>query len=156
MAVVDGFPELTHKLETTTGGEPLEDGRQVTDHATAKQSQLSLVGWVSDFNGGERPLEALEELKRLQQAGETFTVITEWGTYDEMIIRRVSFPQRSRGARFTIDLEEIIRVGVTAGSLPPDRVSGPAVGRSGEVVVGRVPLGEPTAPRILGTDIAIP
>ena len=43
---VDGFPDTTHKLETTTGGEPLEDGRHVTDHAVARADRLVLTGWV--------------------------------------------------------------------------------------------------------------
>ena len=49
---VDGFSDATHKISTITGGEPLEDGTQATDHAVARQDQLTLTGWVSDFNGG--------------------------------------------------------------------------------------------------------
>ena len=49
---VDGWPELTHKLETNIGGEPLEDGREVTDHAVARQDRLVLTGWVSDITSG--------------------------------------------------------------------------------------------------------
>ena len=48
---VDGFPDAVHKLSTGTGSEPLEDGREATDHAVARQDQLVLTGWVSDFNG---------------------------------------------------------------------------------------------------------
>lgn len=77
MAVVDGFPDAVHRLETATGGEPLEDGRQVTDHAVARQDKLTLTGWVSDFNGGDRPRAAWDEIRRLGKALIPFTVITE-------------------------------------------------------------------------------
>ncbi|MCY4394979.1 MAG: hypothetical protein OXC10_07590 [Rhodospirillaceae bacterium] len=143
--VVDGYPTATHKLETTTGGEPLEDGRRVTDHVVARQERLTLQGWVSDFNGGERPREAWETIRRLHKAEVTLTVMTEWGVYDEMIIRRAEAPQETRGMQFTLELEEVLRVGVTDNDLPASRLSGPAQGRSGEVNRGRVALGEPTA-----------
>ena len=122
MAVVDGYPEGTHKLETTLGGEPLEDGRQVSDHAIARQEKLTLTGWVSDFNGGDRPRAAWEEVRRLQKAAATFDVVTEWGTYRSMIIRRAEAPQRSRGLRFTIELEEVIIIGAPAAELPGGRI----------------------------------
>ena len=66
-AVVDGFPNTVHKLETLTGGEPIEDGRQVTDHAVAKEERLTLTGLVSDFNGGNKPAEAWEAIRKLQR-----------------------------------------------------------------------------------------
>ena len=139
--VVDGYPEATHKLETTTGGEPLEDGRAVTDHAVARQDRLVLTGWVSDFNGGNRPMQAWAEVRRMHKAVETLTVMTEWGVYREMLIRRAEAPQSARGMRFTLELEEIIRVGLAPAALPASTLSGPAVGRSGEIARGRVPLG---------------
>ena len=130
VAVVDGFPDLTHKLETTTGGEPLEDGRAVTDHAVARQSRLVLTGMVGDLNGGDRPREAWETIRRLHKEVAVFTVITEWGTYQEMIIRRAEAPQRARGMRFTLELEQIIRVGVPASDLPESAVVGERAGSS--------------------------
>ena len=148
--VVDGYPEAVHKLETTTGGEPVERKRQgrreritATDHAVARQARLTLTGWVSDFNGGDRPLEAWEAIRRRHKEVKPFAVLTEWGVYPEMLIRRAEAPQNSRGMRFTLELEEVIRVGVTDTDLPPGNVSGPAQGRSGEVDRGRVPLGAP-------------
>ena len=143
MAVVDGFPDATHKLETTTGGEPLEDGRHVTDHAVARQERLVLTGWVSDLNGGDRPRAAWETLRRLHKSLALLRVITEWGVYEKMIIRRAEAPQHTRGMRFTLELEEVIFVGVADNELPAENLSGPAVGRSGEVARGRVVLGHP-------------
>ena len=42
--VVDGYPDESHKLETEMGDEPLEDGREVTDHAVARPKELSIDG----------------------------------------------------------------------------------------------------------------
>ena len=144
-AFVDGFPEGTHKLETLTGGggAPVEDGRKVTDHAVALASKLTLTGYVSGFTGGNRPADAWGEIRRLHKAGKTVTVITEWGVYPEMIIRTAEAPQTGRGMRFTLELEEVLRVEVEETTLPPHAVDGPATGRSGEVHRGRVPLGPP-------------
>ena len=141
--VVDGYPDETHKLETTTGGEPLEDGRNVTDHAVARQDRLVLTGHVSDFNGGNRPGEAWQEIRRRHKAVTPIAVMTEWGTYPEMIIRRAEAPKRTRGMRFTLELEEVIRVGIADNELPPEQLSGPAAGRSGEVRQGRRALQAP-------------
>ena len=139
-AVVDGYPEASHKLATTTGGEPLEDGRAVTDHVVARQEELELTGWVSDFNGGDRPHDAWEALRRLHRDAEPVAVLTEWGSYPEMIIREAQARQVGRGMRFTLKLEQIIRVGVTDADLPSGQLSGPASGRSGQVNRGRVSL----------------
>ncbi len=141
--VVDGWPELTHKLETTTGGEPVEDGRKVTDHAVARQAKLVLTGWVSDFNGGDRPAQAWEAIRRRHKGVKPVAVVTEWGFYPEMLIVRAEAPQTGRGMRFTLELEEVIRVGVIDTDLPGQNGSGPAQGRSAEVERGRVALGPP-------------
>ena len=143
-AYVDGYPQATHKLETTTGGAPVEDGRKVTDHAVARAAKLTLTGYMSGLTGGNRPHDAWDEIRRLHKAAKTVAVITEWGLYPEMLIASAEAPQTARGMRFTLELEEILRVGVEASELPPDAVAGPATGRSGEVHRGRVPLGPPT------------
>ena len=146
--IVDGFPSATHKLETTTGGEPVEqrqdDGRRstvgATDHAVARPERLVLEGWASEFNGGDRPAQAWDALRRLHKAAQPTTVITEWGVYRNMIMRRCEAPQTARGLRFTIEFEEIIRVGVVDNQMPARNLQGPAAGRSGNVDRGRVQL----------------
>ena len=139
--LVDGYPTATHRLETTTGGEPLEDGAQITDHAVARQGRITLEGWVSDWSGGDRPSAAWEAITSLQKSAEPLEVMTEWGSYPEMLIRRASTTQTGRGMRFTLECEEVIRVGTTDNDLPASEIDGPASGRSGTVQQGRVPLG---------------
>ena len=124
-AVVDGFPSTTHTLETGIGGEPLEDGRQVTDHAIAREEQLELTGFVSDFRGGQAPADAWEEIRRLHRELVPMEVFTEWGTYGEMLLRRCKAVQAGRGMRFTLNLHQVIRVGVTDLDLPSDALSNP-------------------------------
>ena len=148
---IDGYPEGVHKLETTTGGEPVEredegrrSRRRATDHAVARAERLVLTGWVSDFNGGDRPARAWAEIRRLHKKAEPLVVLTEWGVYPEMLIRRAEAPQTARGMRFTLELEQVIRVGVTDNSLSPANLSGPAAGRSGNVDRGRVSLLHPS------------
>ena len=142
--VVDGYPQATHRLETTTGGEPLQDGTRVTDHAVARQSHLTLTGWVSDFNGGDRPRDAWETIRDLHRKLKPVRVVTEWGVYPEMLIRKAEAPQVARGMRFTLELEEVIRVGVLDRELVAEQLAGgPAEGRSGEIERGRVSLGPP-------------
>lgn len=116
--VVDGYPNTKHKLETTTGGEPIEDGRDVTDHAVAKEERLILTGMVSDFGGGQRPADAWTAVRRLHRDVQTLRVITELGVYPEMIIKRCETNQTGRGLRFTLDLKQLLRVGVDDLTLP--------------------------------------
>ena len=122
MAVVDGYPDTAHSLTTDTGGEPLESGRQVMDHAVARPEKLVLTGWVSDFSGGNRPRAAWEQIRRLVKE-ETITpvrVITEWGDYPEMIIARADAAQLGRGLRFIMELKEVIRTPDQQAELPMD------------------------------------
>ena len=137
-SVVDGWPEVTHKIETTIGGEPLEDGREVTDHAVAKQDKIVMTGWVSDINGGNRPKQAWERIRQIQRLVQPIKVITEWGVYDEMLIDRAEAPQTNRGMNFTLELREIRRVGLTQSTISNLVSSGPARGRSSNVQRGRV------------------
>ena len=150
-AVVDGYPELTHKLETTTGGAPLEDGTDVTDHAVARQDQLVLTGWVSDFSGGDRPRDAWDVVRRLQKAKIPFAVSTEWGYYPEMIIRSAEAPQTSRGMRFTLVLEEVIRVGIVSDGVSAERVRTPAIERQTQEGAVRVVEAVDTVPEAAGS-----
>ena len=138
---VHGWPDDTLTMTSETGGEPLEDGLPATDHVRRGQDQVTLVGWVSDFNGIDRTHEAIAELRRLHREGTPLEVITEDATHPEMVIRRAQVVKNGRGRELRLDLEEIIRVSV--GVLPeltPETTSGPAQGRGGETVRGRVPV----------------
>ena len=140
--VVDGFQSHQHKLTTRTGGEPLEDGREVTDHAIAAPTQVVLAGTVSNLGGGGRPTAAFQAIERIHKASEPVRVITEWATYPEMLITRCEPISAGLGMRFEMELREILRVSsATEAAVPSGAMIGNATGRSGEVSRGRVPLG---------------
>ena len=136
--VVHGFPGTEHKLGTNTGTAPLEQGATVTDHAEAKPEQLNLVGWVSDLEaaGPAAAITAWDAIRKLNQDSEPVKVITGAGTYDEMLITEAVAPQRGRGLRFTMRLEQIIRVGVMRETIVAG--SGPAQHRLERVSRGFV------------------
>ena len=139
---VDGYPDHKHKMQSRIGGEPLEDGRQVTDHVVAVPETLVLTGSVSDMTGGDRPANAFQAIQRLHRSSEAVRVITEWATYPEMVIARCEPIAAGRGMRFEMELREILRVSAaTTPNVPASALTGTAAGRSGEVSRGRVPLG---------------
>ena len=136
---IDGVPSGSHRLTTSTGGEPLADGRLATDHAVAQPAELTLTAWVSNFSGGTRPADAWQELQRLQKTARTVKVTTEWAVYPEMLLINAEAPM-ARGLKGTLKFREIIRVGVIDNDLRPGTTFGPAAGRSAEVDRGRVDM----------------
>ena len=140
--VVDGYTDRQHKLASRIGGEPLETGRQVTDHVVATPDSIIFTGSVSDMRGGERTTNAFEEIKRLRDDAEPVIVVTEWHTYPEMVIARAEPRPVGRGMTVEIEMREILRVSSAGGpSVPATAQTGNAAGRSGEVARGRVVLG---------------
>ena len=139
-AVIDGWPHLKRRLETSTGGAPLEDGAEVTDHAVAREEILTLTGFVSNFrdNSGRRADEAYSTLRRLHRAVTPLIIICPWATYDQMLIHRVDDENLGLGSRFTIQFKEVLRVGLRPNEITNDKASGPAKRRSSQVERGRV------------------
>ena len=153
---VDGFPNQQPKLTTRTGEEPLEDGRQVTDHAVAQAPVVVLTGSVSDIPGARRPTRAFERIFAMWQGVEPVRVVTEWHTYDEMLITRFEPRPTGRGMRFEMEVREVLRVRTTVEpDTPSSALSGPAVGRTGEVTRGRLPLAASFAGVPIGTSLAV-
>ena len=137
---VDGYPITVHSLKLAKSDEPLEDGTSVTDHAVTLPEGLKVTGWVSDIQGGGRPGAAWAAIRRINQEKTPLTAVTEWGTYEEMLLEEVEGHQEGRGCRFEMKLREVIRVGNPQSSLPPGTVSGPAAERTGSVDRGRIGL----------------
>ena len=115
VGLVDGYPDDTHRTRTRTGNEPLEDGREISDHAVALEEELTLEGWVSDFQGPHQPEDAWAAIRKLSKETAVVEVITELGTYPEMIIRMAEANRIGRGIRFRMELKEILRVDVDIG-----------------------------------------
>ena len=138
---VDGFPNHQHRLSTRIGDEPLEDGREVTDHVIAAPQGVTLTGVVSDMGGIQRPAAAWQEIVRIWEASEPVRVVTEWEVLNECVIARCDATPSGRGMDFTMELRNIIRVSTSVGpAVPSGSMRGLANNRSGEVSRGRVPL----------------
>ena len=146
---VHGWPETAHEFGLKTGGEPLEDGRDITDHAVPEQDRLRITGIVSNFDGTDRVRAAVEDIRRNNKERAIYRVITEWGEYEEMLMVRASASYWGRGARIECEMQEILRVSVgTTPELTSETASGPANDRTEEVNRGKAPLGdtEPATP----------
>ena len=115
--LVDDFLQTKHRLQSSIGSEPVEDGTQVTDHVTALPDKLELEGIVSDDteSGTSRPAEAFQALHQLQHDSEPFTVVTPWFTYDEMVIESMDSDQEGGGMVFELKLRRILRITLGAG-----------------------------------------
>lgn len=141
---VTAWDEPSHSLSSELGTERIEDGSTITDHVVAQPAKLSLIGYISDVSmGPDAPGRAWAQIRKLHKDEAILKVITEWGEYPEMVIKRVDTTQTTRGMKFTLDMQEIVRVGVsrtemiTAASEAPDT---PATNRGPEVEAGQKPL----------------
>ena len=145
---VDGYTNRSHELTSRVGGEPIEDGRDVTDHVVAAPGLILLTGIASDLKGGERPTAAWQAVKQLHKNAEPVRIVTEWETLDEVVILRAKGTAVGRGLRFELELQEILRVegasiiDIATPIVPPAAQSGPASLRSSEVRRGLVNLAE--------------
>ena len=85
---VSGWGDPRHDLSSHIGTERIEDGSTITDHVVAMPTKLSLIGYVSDMSlGPDAPGEAWEKIRELVKKETILKVITEWGVYEEMVIK---------------------------------------------------------------------
>ena len=105
--VVDGYTGVQHRLRTRIGNEPIQEGTPISDHAESEPDVVALIGWVSNFDGINRPVEAFGNLRRIMKAHTIVTVITEWQTYRTAIITRVDASTRGRGMRLELEIQEV-------------------------------------------------
>ena len=137
--VVSGFLNMTVKLRTHIGDEPLEDGSNINDHAITQNTILILQGVVSDLSdkGTSAASTAFQRFQDLYSKVSILTVVTPWAVFEEMLIDRLDSHQQGRGMLFTLELRKIIRVGVeSTGSA--QATNGPARGRAPPVNRGRI------------------
>lgn len=140
--LVDGYPEVAHKLSSRLGTEPVESGVEVHDHVTALPARLELEGSVSDLTqaGAARPAEAYQAMARLHASGEPFEVITAWRAYGEMVIESLDAIEHGGGMRFTVKLQAVNRITLSGEGTPERFVlpASPAKNRPGPVALGAV------------------
>ena len=130
---IDGFPEESFELGLDTGDSPLESGASVTDHAVATPERLILRGQV---RGTGRAADAIDAIRRAYRDVETVTFISPLGVWDEMLIKRMSAPRAGHGLTMTLELEQVIRVGLMAQGVQAPAF-GPATERTATLERGR-------------------
>lgn len=114
-AGVTGWVEPNHRLTSHTGNERVEDGTTITDHIVALPARLTMKGHVSDVTnpkGSDGAVDVWQTLRRLHKGEVLLSVVTEWATYKDMAIRSIDTTQTHRGMIFTMELQEVVRVGV--------------------------------------------
>ena len=137
---VDGYPERSHKLTTSIGSAPVETGARISDHAIPNAEEVILTGLVSDLklDGISQTAAAWERIRELQRNSDVVELMTSWASYAEMIIVEVTANEAGGGMRFTMKLEEILRVGITQNVVEAPLISGPAVLRTSNVDRGLI------------------
>ena len=138
-AVVNGWPATEHRLRSDIAENPQELGATITDHVTARPSELTLTGWVSDLTarGRSGPAAAWRALQRLHAISAIIRVATPWATYSTMVIYELTGPQEGGALVFTLKLREIQRTGVIRQSIGPS-ARGAAAQRTSEIVRGLI------------------
>ncbi|MBF2754131.1 MAG: hypothetical protein ISN29_02590 [Gammaproteobacteria bacterium AqS3] len=110
---VTGWSEPAHTLKSNITQEPLENGALVTDHVVALPVELEMKGYVSDIiDGGAAPGRAWERMRELHNKKAILNVVTEWGYYEDMVIKTAETKQEGRGMEFTVVFQQILRVGI--------------------------------------------
>lgn len=116
----DGFLSIDHEIETEITEHPVETGAAVVDHSYIKPKKLTMEIVVSDahqsfipgqFTGKTpRHVGAWNLLKQLQADRIPLSVYTKLGSYDNMLIKKISTTddKDSYNALFaTVELQEI-------------------------------------------------
>ena len=136
---VTGYSDVQHELMSQVGQEPIEDGSRITDHVVAMPTKVSMIGYVSDISvGPDAAADSWERIRELHRNKEILRVITEYGVYDEMVIRTADTTATTRGLQFNIQLQQIVRVGVGRSEVisVPASDNNPAAQRNEEVPGG--------------------
>ena len=131
---IDGFPAESYQAGTETGDSPLETGASVTDHAVAKPESVSLTGKV---RGIQRSTSAWADLRGLRDDIEPLQIVTPFATFEEMILKSVNANRIGDGLEFSLQFEQILRVGLAGGSVTSP-VGSQASGRTSLFKLGRI------------------
>ena len=141
--LVDGWSDESHKIGVAANHEPIEDGAPISDHAVAKQEELTLTGWIAKTasDDASKPAAAWEEVRKLAQDITPIKIVTSWGIYPEMLIAEASAHSVGGSMQCTIRFQQVIRVGIESSDVSPATASGPAAQRTSEVPRGRIRSG---------------
>ena len=123
---IDASLSENHDFDSDITENPIEDGTPVSDNQVLLPVVLDMECRVSDatasfirFNFPGRSKEIYKELVNIQARKETISVTTGLHVYQNMLIKRLSFPRAGtdgNSIRFTINLKELLVVGDDAAT----------------------------------------
>ena len=132
--LVDGFPDSFYKVSARVSKIPLEHGATISDHAVPYPLELKVMGWVSQQDSA-----AFYAIKSIVERAAPFAVSTRWAYHEEMVATKFEPLERGlRGMRFTLDMQEIQRVGLAATTVNQGNTSGEAAQRTDLVTLGQI------------------
>ena len=139
-AAIDAVTDIKYQFGTSIGQEPIEQGLETQDHATALPISMIVTCQVGTLAGAQRPREAMKTLEKMHLDKEVFRAMTEDTTFEECIIRRFDANRKGniRGLLLQLELLSLNRVGVGRDLVSAASVSGPAAHRTVEVERGNI------------------
>lgn len=130
--VLDASISEDHVKECEVTENPVEEGAKITDHVQIKPAMLTIEGIISDYPIGfpiignvlnaastvsnifdqtsSRSIDAYNQLVKLMDDRQPFTVVTSLKKYESMVFESISVPrtvQSGRALHFTAKLKQI-------------------------------------------------
>lgn len=141
------YLSVEHSIEQDVTSYPVESGAKINDHAVRRGNRLMLNGAVASLRAGAVTGAAVwQTLDRMMDGGQLVSVITHYGRYDNMLLRRGTAPEdRRQNGRFRLELEQVLLAAVDSGG-------GQILGRVSVEVADRA--APRTIHRGLGDDLA--
>lgn len=126
---VDVLVEQEYTKVADAPEHPVENGFKVSDHVIHKPAEISMliaigvspVTWNRLGNGFNRPQDILSKIETLMDKAEPIKVITNFRVYDNVVITKMSAPQRiedGQGIKIALDLKRIVLANSKTVSIP--------------------------------------
>ena len=154
--VVDLYPEESHNLPVTKTKYPVENGSSRTDNFVVEDEKLVLRGLVSDlkpsFSGlvnisdKYRSKEAWGRIRELKNSGDTVSVVTLLGLYENMMVTNIDATVNADSGQslaFVITLEEQQFSETQIVQLAPVKLNDPAKTKGSDINGGQKQSEEP-------------
>lgn len=108
------YLSVEHSLVQDTTSYPVESGAKIGDHAVRRPNRLNLEGFVGSLRyGNQVGVQVWEGLLSVADDHTLLTVATSYATYQDMLLRQaVLLEGTDAAARFRLEMEQILRVGV--------------------------------------------